>query len=107
MGDIRSTKKEYRKDITIRVIISFILIGFMFAAGLWFAKTGKEQRLQLLRQSVKRTIVECYAIEGEYPEDIAYLEENYGLKYDHKKYYLHYDFTAANMMPNVEVYEKE
>lgn len=107
MEEIKKTKKEFHRWTIGRILISVVLFTVLLMSGIWFGKTGKEQKLQLLRQSVKRIIVECYAIEGEYPVDVAYLEENYGLKYDHKKYYIHYDYMASNMMPVFEVYEKE
>lgn len=46
----------------------------------------------------------CYAIEGQYPESVAYLEENYGLRIDHDRYIVHYDIFADNIMPEITVF---
>ena len=65
------------------------------------------QSIELLRQSVRKAVVQCYAIEGAYPPDIDYLEKEYSLEYNHDKYYIDYEVFASNVMPNVEVYERE
>ena len=65
------------------------------------------QSIELLRQSVRKAVVQCYAIEGAYPPDIDYLEKEYSLEYNHDKYYIDYEVFASNVMPNVDVYERE
>lgn len=70
------------------------------------AASSSEQQLSLLRDSVVRAAVHCYAVKGAYPADIAQLEDEFGLVYDHDKYIVDYRCFAANMMPEITVLEK-
>ncbi len=100
-------KKEYSKNLARTVITAVVLCAVFFVLSLWIARVSRTENLKLLTQSVKRTCVECYAIEGEYPASVEYMVTNYGLKYDKDKYYIHYDYLAGNMMPTIEIYEKK
>ena len=50
-----------------------------------------------------RTAVACYSVEGVYPADVAYLQENYGLRYDTDTFILQYDAFAENILPEIRV----
>jgi hypothetical protein len=50
--------------------------------------------------------VSCYALEGQYPPDIAYLQEQYGLQIDMDRYMVHYEVFAENIMPDITVLER-
>ena len=54
-----------------------------------------------------RATVQCYAIEGRYPPDLAYLEENYGLILDREHYVYHYRLEGSNLMPEIQVFEEK
>lgn len=56
-----------------------------------------------LAQTVARGAVHCYALEGSYPESLAYLEEHYGLVYDDSRYLIDYRCFAQNLMPEITV----
>ena len=45
----------------------------------------------------------CYSVEGVYPADVAYLQENYGLRYDTDTFILQYDAFAENILPEIRV----
>ena len=90
------------KSLFFVIIISAVLI-----AGIYYiVNLGNEQVILLTREAAVRTAVQCYAIEGIYPPDVAYMEEHYKFSYDKSKYYIHYDAFASNIMPTIEVYEK-
>jgi len=63
---------------------------------------GKQQ----LETALRRTAVSCYAAEGFYPPDVAYMQEHYGLQFDENAYIVHYSLTASNWMPDITVLEK-
>ena len=44
---------------------------------------------------------QCYAIEGRYPPSVEYLEENYAVQINRKKYNVFYDGFASNVMPEI------
>ena len=57
----------------------------------------------MAQDSIRRAVVSCYAIEGRYPDTYEYLAENYGLTVDEKKYTVHYEIFASNIMPEITV----
>ena len=82
-------------------------LAVCLVAGIFYiSNMGNEQGIKLTREAAVRTAVECYAIEGIYPPNVQYMEDNYNLRYDKTKYYIHYDAFASNIMPTIEVYEK-
>lgn len=64
------------------------------------AQAGEEEQL---RTAVTRAVIQCYAAEGVYPSDLAYLEEHYGLLYDRKQFLVDYQSNGANLLPDVTV----
>ena len=91
-----------------RILLGFvIIISAVLIAGIYYiGNLGNEQGILLTREAAVRTAVQCYAIEGIYPPDVAYMEEHYKFSYDKSKYYIHYDAFASNIMPTIVVYEK-
>ncbi len=103
-------KKAYR----IRTFLSVLGVLVFAALLLWLivginsARTLTEEvRLDNVRQSVVNGAVLCYSVEGVYPEDIGYLKDNYGVRYDEGKYLVHYRYIAADIMPAVNVFVSE
>ena len=58
-----------------------------------------------LEEALRRTAVSCYACEGAYPPDVAYMQEHYGLQYDSAAYTVRYELFASNLMPDITVLE--
>ena len=53
-------------------------------------RKSDEESYKILSDAIIRSAVQCFAIEGFYPPDIEYLENNYGLLVDHNKYFVSY-----------------
>ena len=53
--------------------------------------------------AVQRSALQCYAVEGAYPPDLQYLEDNYGLQVNKKDFYVTYEAFASNLPPTVRV----
>lgn len=66
-----------------------------------------EQGRQLLENAIRKTAVACYAAEGAYPADVAYMETHYGLQVDERRYLVFYEVFASNLMPQITVIERE
>ena len=60
-----------------------------------------------LKAAVQRSATQCYAVEGVYPPDLAYLEEHYGLQVNHAEFYISYNAFASNLPPDVRVTHKK
>ena len=97
-----------------RGILSFLLPLLLFLVcfvWLYFGilSTGERSQaegLQMAQQAVERAVVQCYAVEGAYPQSIEYLEDHYGLVVDHDRYVVTYEAFASNLRPYVQVLPK-
>ena len=56
-----------------------------------------------MKNAVIRSAVECYAVEGAYPDSLSYLEQHYGLTVNHRDYIVSYEAYAGNQLPDVRV----
>lgn len=85
-------------------LLVFILVLTLFLNGLSaLSENAGEKESENLREAVLRGAVQCYALEGFYPEDLSYLEEHYGIVYDRSRYVVAYEAAGANLMPDVTV----
>ena len=62
---------------------------------------------EMVHDAVRKAALTCYAVEGAYPGTLSYLEENYGLSYDHSRYLVAYDAFASNLFPDIRVIEQK
>ena len=102
---VKSEKKE--KSQALGYILSLAAMAAMvalFAAAVlnFSGRTGAREE-EPLRKAVARASVQCYAIEGRYPPIVEYLEENYAVQINRKKYNVFYDGFASNVMPEITI----
>lgn len=89
-------------------ILVICLIALCFLLAVSRLETGRrEQGREQLEDALRRTAVSCYALEGFYPPNVAYMEDNYGLSYDKEHYTVHYEVLAANLMPEITVLDND
>ena len=69
-------------------------------------KKYKQLLTTILEKAVTRTITQCYALEGSYPPDIAYLTTHYGLTYDPDQYLIDYQYIGSNLRPDVTIIKR-
>jgi hypothetical protein len=88
-------------------LLSFIfLLGFIafFISGVTSVdSTTTDEQAKSLETAVRRSIAQCYAVEGTYPPSLDYLKEHYGLIYDTESYYIDYTAIGSNIMPDVTI----
>lgn len=82
-----------------------ILAAFLTSVNNLEQDRRREGRQQL-EEAVRNAAVACYAAEGAYPPDVAYLQQHYGLQYSQEDYSLYYTLEASNLMPEITVLEK-
>lgn len=63
----------------------------------------QENSREAIRDTVLRCAVECYAVEGAYPDSLSYLEDRYGLTVNHRDFIVTYEVFASNQLPEVQV----
>ncbi len=67
------------------------------------SQTVLDQQRQMIEDNLTRSVVQCYTLEGAYPQSLEYLIENYGFYYD-DKYAVHYQHIGANILPEIAVF---
>ncbi|MBQ9015052.1 MAG: hypothetical protein IJ109_02930 [Firmicutes bacterium] len=93
---------------TTLLIVSLLILCLIAAALVWWAVSAgtrnmKEEGVTALKQTITSAARQCYVVEGVYPSDLAYLEDNYGLRINKDDYYVTYEAFAQNLPPTVRV----
>ena len=79
----------------------------LFLLGMYQLEQGhRAADLENLENALRRTAVACYAVEGAYPPDVDYMRCHYGLQYDESRFFVDYELTASNLMPQITVLER-
>jgi hypothetical protein len=95
-----------RKDILKIALIAAVLA----AAVLLVTHIGGRQKgaeAEVVTRAIRDAAVTCYAVEGAYPKDLAYLREHYQLAYDEDRYVVFYDRDlGSNILPTIVVRER-
>ena len=94
------------KGVLALLVLVAGLLCFSTALKNLAAGNGEEGRFRL-EESIRRAAVTCYAVEGIYPPDLAYLQEHYGIQVNEDHYYVFYEVFGSNMMPDITVLERE
>lgn len=95
------------KDFKIgALLLAAILILVCFLSGIADLSAGhRTEGKAQLAEALRRTATACYAAEGIYPPDLAYMQEHYGIRFDEQRYAVIYEVTASNLMPDITVLE--
>lgn len=98
--------KKFAKGLA-GLLLALVLAAWFFTA-LGGARRGsaREEKLALER-SLYRSAAACYAAEGQYPPDLEYIKEHYGVQIDESKYLVIYEVEAENLMPQITVIERK
>lgn len=86
-------------------VVIFIAVALSVGFGVTVAgKASVSSQIVLLNDTVRRQAVQCYALEGSYPQDLDYLKERYHLRYDEEHYIVHYKSLGSNLLPEISVF---
>ena len=110
-----SNRFSDKKRVNFALVRSLVLPILIFAAaGAFFvwgisSLTGRteRERLSSVENAITRAAVQAYAIEGQYPSGLSYLQKHYGLSIDTDKYIVEYRVFASNIMPSITVLPKD
>ena len=102
--------KEKRNEPIKKIGFFVACIGILSIFAVAFSNVkkgnGTEEKKQL-EEAIRRSVVTCYATEGVYPPDFAYVKEKYGILVDESRYVVVYDAFAENLMPDITVLERD
>lgn len=102
MRGVLKQLKHYRGWIVTLCIFALLLGCTMRNVGSVEQKTLL-QRQENVRSATLHAAVACYSVEGVYPDNVEYLVEHYGLRYDTETFILQYDAFAENILPDIRV----
>ena len=90
----------------LQIILTLALLAAVLLA-IFNIKSGQgQQGRQQLEDSIRRSAMACYTVEGVYPPNVDYLRQHYGLQVDEERYTVYYTVFAENIMPDITVLEK-
>lgn len=93
-----------KKNGLLILLLALLLLALLTV--LCFGHSGRdvsEEGAAAIRETVRRSALQCYVVEGVYPPDLQYLEENYGLQINTEDYLVVYDCFASNLPPSIRV----
>ena len=91
------------KFITVCVILAVLVTCLVLHAALAVSPEDIKDREEAIKDTVQERALQCYVIENAYPESLAYLEENYGLRVNKDDYLVVYQLYAENQPPMIKV----
>lgn len=101
----RFFKKRHIKGVILMSFMSGIMfLSFMGLEEFW--KVSDDKGAEAVNEAILRAAIQCYALEGAYPEEVTYLEAHYGIQLNEQAYYYYYEYLGANIRPNIEVVRK-
>ena len=94
-----------------RFIAALFLTAVVILAAALFLPKGseragqqtREETIHAMKAAIMERALQCYVIEGAYPSELAYLEENYGLTVNRKDYLVMYTAVAENLPPQIVI----
>ena len=96
-------KNGWRKLIICIVIVLLIVVAGVVVWADHAAQKSMAGQTDSIRDTVYERALQCYVIEGAYPENLDYLIENYGLAVNTDDYKIIYRAYAENLPPDVRV----
>jgi len=95
-----------RSKVFWTLVFAVLVIGGLAWSQLRLSDRVQDTQAQFVADSVRRSAVQCYVIEGRFPdtmEGVKYLEDNYGLFIDYKRYVVYYESMGDNFIPQIRV----
>jgi hypothetical protein len=100
----REKRSYWSLKLVIFVAVCAAILALVVTGASSLEDSSRTEGVKVDREAFIRAAVQCYALEGRYPPDVDYLEENYGLTLDRDKYVYHYRPVGENMMPQIELF---
>ncbi|MCL2840035.1 MAG: hypothetical protein FWE05_04600 [Defluviitaleaceae bacterium] len=87
------------------IIFTVAIVIIIFFSLRQTEYSSRAEGVRILEESIMRVAIHSFAVEGHFPESIAYIEENYNIFIDRTRFVVHYDVFAANLLPDIRVFE--
>ncbi len=88
---------------TISVVFFCLFFAFFFYGIQTAEHTTEAEQTAHLERVIRRSVIQCYVMEGSYPPSLDYLKEHYGLSYDSSQFFVDYIPIGSNIMPDITI----
>lgn len=99
--------KQVRRWLPAAGLLLAGLAGAVLMVDRGILPGASGQSRELIEKAVRRSAVQCYAIEGAYPVSMEDLEERYGLRVDQERWMVDYRYVADNLSPDITVIQRQ
>lgn len=86
-------------------MIAALLLFVCAADNISAANDSREE--EIISSALERSITQCYALEGAYPPNLAYLCDHYGFTYNQDHYFIDYQYIGSNLRPDVTIIKRD
>jgi hypothetical protein len=105
MADTKNPVYRFFRSRVLHVALfgaALAVFSCVFISGI--SGQADRNQIEFLENAIRRNAVQCYALEGRFPADIRYLEDNYALVIDRTRYDVRYVFKGARLIPEIGVF---
>lgn len=101
-------KKEKKEKIPI-LGIGVCLVSAVILFGTVSMLNSKDitESKSSLEKAISNDIALCYSTYGFYPPDVEFMENHFGLVYNHETYIVDYEYEGSNLMPDFMIIERK
>jgi predicted small secreted protein len=98
-----SDRKKKKTGLPALLLAVLLLTAAVFYGFGGSGRDISEEGAAAIHETVRRAALQCCVVEGVYPPDLQYLQDNYGLQINTEDYYVVYDCFASNLPPTIRV----
>ena len=99
-------KKHPIRRLLLLALAAVLVLTLVLGVFGGSEKDLNEESAAAIREAIRRGALQCYVVEGVYPPNLRYLEENYGIQVNTEDFYVTYDAFASNLPPTIIVKSK-
>lgn len=103
---IKRGENTLLQSVLLPVFIFLAVLIFVLLGVKNIGSTALEGQLDAMAQSLRRSTVQCYVLEGAYPQNLEYLAENYNVSLNNEDFIYHYNYWGSNIMPDIFVFHR-
>ena len=99
-----SFARRILSSVWTKMALSVVLVvSFSTLATFGTNQKVQEKQKEHLEAAVRQSAVQCYALEGSFPDNLSHLEEEYRLVIDHSNFAVYYESMGDNLVPQIKV----
>lgn len=105
MFSVKREKPHITRFFPLLLMITALFLFICATGDLSSSNSAREE--EIIATALDRSITQCYALEGAYPPDLAYLCDHYGFTYNQDHFFIDYQYIGSNLRPDVTIIKRE